>query len=133
MICDNKEVTLSGACFGRHQGDTEAPSALRISTLTTNTTGGPSKARQIKRPQANPCFLHNALKIPSISTAIAVWSILRWKKSNNYEEKTYLVALSKPGRGQKDSGLLSTPSRDNDKVTLFPFTEELPCVGLAVG
>lgn len=55
------------------------------------------------------------------------------EKSNNYEEKTYLVALSKPGRGQKDSGLLSTPSRDNAKVTLFPFTKKLPCVGRGVG
>lgn len=55
------------------------------------------------------------------------------EKGSNYEEKTYLVALSKPGRGQKDSGLFSTPSRDNDQVTLFPFTEELPCVGLGVG
>lgn len=39
------------------------------------------------------------------------------------------MALSKPGRRQKDSGLLSTPIRDNAKVTLFPFTKKLPCVG----
>lgn len=60
--------------------DTKAPSAPRISMLMVTLIKldsklpqeNKSKAPQIKRPQANPYFLHNDLKIQDISAAIAL-------------------------------------------------------------